>query len=674
MDSSTFQFTPLLVPIVGAAVVLTVLAIYTWRRQPRSAPGTGVFLALLILSSWWCYTYALELITTDPATMLLWIKLEWISIALLPVAWLLFALFYAGYPEKVNLRAIALLSVVPAVSIILAWTTPAHSLIYRNPNVRDAGNIVVFAAERGPAFYFHVVYSYLLVFIATVLIIRVWRRATGSQRQLAFIVAAGALLPFIGNAIYQFALLRGLPLYVDLTVPAFAFSAVLFAWGWFRLRFFDLMPELGEPINKATPIDPAIAAQTTQARSLSLVSMGLAVLFFLALAPILTLLLRGDPASQPLAAAYIGLYLFLLGVAVWRDGPYVPRAAGLTAVYLGLSLLDLRVSGLSPVVGFFLVAFAAFAAVLLPARLMIAAFVVGLIGLVLVAPAQNPPFQRDIYSFAYLLLSIAMTAGMLVVALVATRRDGRTLLRLSRELSRALETEREQLEMRVADRTRALETSAAVSRQLSTILDQSRLVREVVEQLRVAFSYYHVHVFLWDETIGALRMVGGTGEAGQAMLVMGHSIRPDQGLVGRAFSTNTPVVVPDVNQDPGWLPNRLLPSTQAELAVPITYGDEVLGVLDVQDSEVDGLGPADSQLLQTIAGQLAVALRNARLVAQIQQEAEQAALINTINRKIAQTTDIDGAIRVATRELSRALETEEAAIQLVINGGNGHEV
>ncbi|HRO25422.1 MAG TPA: GAF domain-containing protein, partial [Promineifilum sp.] len=188
-----------------------------------------------------------------------------------------------------------------------------------------------------------------------------------------------------------------------------------------------------------------------------------------------------------------------------------------------------------------------------------------------------------------------------------------------------------------------------------------------------AFSYYHVHIFLWDEALGALRMVGGTGEAGQAMLIMGHSLTPDVGLVGRAFSTNSPVVVPDVTQDPGWLPNRLLPDTRTELAVPITYGDEVMGVLDAQDSEVNGLGPDDSQLLQTIAGQLAVALRNARLLTQIQQEAEQAALINAINRKIAQTTDIEGAMRVAATELSRALEARETAVRLHVVGGNGHD-
>lgn len=672
MNSSTLQFTPFLVPVVGAGVVLTLLAFYAWRRG-GTAPGAGVFLALVLLSAWWCFTYALELITVDPATMLLWVKLEWVSIALLPVAWLLFALVYAGYQERVNLRFVALLLVLPALIILLAWTTPANTLLYVEVGVRDVGGFVVFDAERGPAFYLHVVYAYTLVLIATGFIVRVWRRSTQSQRRLAATVTAGAFLPIIGNVIYQIAVLADLPIYVDLTVPAFAFSAVLFAWGWFRLRLYDLVPELRDPIRSADRIDPATAAQTTQARSLNLVSLGLSILFFLALAPILTLLLRGDPAARPLAVVYVGLFLALLGIAVWRAGPYTLRAAGLTGVYLALGLLDLRISGLSPVVGFFLAAFAAFASVLLPVRLMVAAFVVGILGLALVPPAENVVFQRDAYTLGYLLLAVAMSAGMLSVALVATRRDNRTLLRFSRELARELEAERTQLEARVLERTRALETSAAVSRQLSTILDQSRLVREVVEQLRVAFAYYHVHVFLWDEAIGALRMVGGTGEAGQAMLVMGHTITPDVGLVGRAYSTRQPVIVADVNEDPDWLPNRLLPSTQAEIAVPITYGDEVLGVLDAQDSEVGGLGPADAQLLETIAGQLAVALRNARLVAQIQTEAEQAALINAINRKIAQTTDIGGAMRVAAMELARALEVREAVVRLDIKGGNGHD-
>ncbi len=673
MDITGWQFTAFLLPVVGAAVVSAMLAVYAWQQR-EDAPGTWVFILLLAVTAWWCFTYALELATTEPATMLLWVQLEWIAIALLPVAWLLFALVYSGRARLITPRNVLLLVIPPLVLIALAWTSPSHTLLYDNVGVRDNGSFVSFAADRGPAFYFHVIYSYALFLAAAFLMYGTWQRATGPQRRLSLIVFIGALLPFVGNAIYQFGLLTDRPIYVDLTVLAFAGSVVMFTWGWFRLRLADLVPDLVGPGTSIADADPTVLSLNTQRRTLNLISLGLAVLLFIAQVPILTLLFRDGPANWPFMVVYVVLSALSLSVFLWRRGRYSVRAAGLVAVFLGLTVLDLRINGLTPTAGLYLLTYAAFVAILFNGRTAGVALVLGGIGLVLAAPGEYEAPIRDIYSLTYLLLTFAMTVGLLLVALFALRRDSQTLLRRARRLTRELNLERTQLEQHVAERTRALETSATISRQLSTILDQAQLVREVVEQLRVAFAYYHVHIFLWDDVSQSLKMVGGTGEAGQAMLVMGHNLSPDQGLVGRAFRSNNPVVVPNVSRDPDWLPNRLLPGTRAEIAVPITYGDQVLGVLDVQDSDVNGLGAGDSQLLQTIAGQLAVALRNARLVAQIQQEAEQAALINTINNKIAQTIDMDGAIQVALTELSRALETSDATVRLDAAGGtNGHD-
>ncbi len=70
----------------------------------------------------------------------------------------------------------------------------------------------------------------------------------------------------------------------------------------------------------------------------------------------------------------------------------------------------------------------------------------------------------------------------------------------------------------------------------------------------------------------------------------------------------------------GWLPNPLLPDTKAELSVPIMLGAEgqVVGVLDVQADKVDGLDESDADLLRSLANQVAVAIRNARLFEQVE--------------------------------------------------------
>ncbi len=218
------------------------------------------------------------------------------------------------------------------------------------------------------------------------------------------------------------------------------------------------------------------------------------------------------------------------------------------------------------------------------------------------------------------------------------------------------------LEQRVDERTRALQTSAEVSRRLSTILDEQTLLNEVVGQVQGAFGYYHVHIYLVEEGRGegALRLLlaAATGEAGKVMLGSGHFISRGQGLVGRAAETHQPVLIADIHKDVYWLPNPLLPETRSELAIPILIGEAVLGVLDVQHNQVGGLTNTDVDLLQTVANQTAAALQNARAYQRAQRQAESETQVAAINQQIQGTTRIEDALQVAARELGRALKMD----------------
>jgi GAF domain-containing protein/HAMP domain-containing protein len=195
------------------------------------------------------------------------------------------------------------------------------------------------------------------------------------------------------------------------------------------------------------------------------------------------------------------------------------------------------------------------------------------------------------------------------------------------------------LEQRVADRTKALAISSEVSRRLSTILNQKELVIEVVEQVKEAFGYYHAHIYLVEGD--ELAMAGGTGDAGAAMLADGHKLPKGRGLVGRAAGSNEPVLVADTTQDPDWLPNPLLPETKSEVAIPISVGTQVLGVLDVQHDVTDGLGQEDVDALQSIANQVAVAIQNINQYEKTQKVAADLGVVANVGIATSTITEAD---------------------------------
>lgn len=176
------------------------------------------------------------------------------------------------------------------------------------------------------------------------------------------------------------------------------------------------------------------------------------------------------------------------------------------------------------------------------------------------------------------------------------------------------------LEARVAARTQRLAIVAGLGERLSAILDPEALLAEMVNQIKDHFGYYHAHVYLLDEGGERLIVTAGTGQAGAEMKARRHAIplNAPASLVARAARSGEIVSVANVRQAQDWLPNPRLPDTRSEMAVPIILEGQVVGVLDVQEDEIAGLDEGDASLLRSLANQVAVAIRNARLFNEVE--------------------------------------------------------
>jgi anti-anti-sigma regulatory factor/putative methionine-R-sulfoxide reductase with GAF domain len=157
-----------------------------------------------------------------------------------------------------------------------------------------------------------------------------------------------------------------------------------------------------------------------------------------------------------------------------------------------------------------------------------------------------------------------------------------------------------------------------VGQRVSGKLGLDALFSEIVTAIRDAFDYDGV--LLWLVDVGKERVVLETVAGEYAdILLRGISLAIGEGMTGQAAATGEAQVSGDVAENPHYI-QKAGETTRSELAVPITSGETVIGVLDMQSDQYDAFDDADVMLMETLADQLAVAIENARLYYKVQQE------------------------------------------------------
>lgn len=227
-----------------------------------------------------------------------------------------------------------------------------------------------------------------------------------------------------------------------------------------------------------------------------------------------------------------------------------------------------------------------------------------------------------------------------------------------------------------------LQVGAEVARDATSARDLENLLTRAVDLIRERFGFYHAGVFLVDPEGQYAVLTAATGEAGQELIRLGHSLRVGEvGIVGHVASTGVPRIALDVGSDSVYFQQPLLQETRSEMALPLKVGERIIGVLDVQSREDNIFDEEDVSALQTMADQLAIAIDNARLLKEVQRRAQaleglyETALVTT---SILETDVLlEGLYEQVKRLIDHDtfvaalydVETEEVAIALAIEDG-----
>ena len=198
-------------------------------------------------------------------------------------------------------------------------------------------------------------------------------------------------------------------------------------------------------------------------------------------------------------------------------------------------------------------------------------------------------------------------------------------------------------------------TSAASGTTLEEALETT------VKGLQVTLGGDRVSILLADRDRKILDVRASVGYSDDTGTVR---VRFDQGVTGWVATHRRPLRVDDVTSDPRYI--QVSSNTRSELALPLLYRNELLGVLNVESEQVAAYTENDQEMLGTLAGSLAAVIANARLLDQIRRQAERERLLYDVTSKIRRSTDIQTILSTTASELTKAIGAKSTQIKLSV--------
>ncbi len=218
-----------------AAIVCACIAGVAWRRR-KIGPIASTAALFMLATAWWGLTYAAHWSGLVQPGYLFWLDATYPGVVLVPAAFLAFALRFTGRGEWLTRKRIIILAVEPVVTLVLLWTDSFHNLFFAGMRSGNTSSIL----NGGLWFWVNAIYSYTLILIAFIIILRFAAKTRGVYRKQALLILLGSLFPWLSSIV---SVLNISPVSdLDLTPFGFTLTGIAFAYALFRLNLLNIVP------------------------------------------------------------------------------------------------------------------------------------------------------------------------------------------------------------------------------------------------------------------------------------------------------------------------------------------------------------------------------------------------------------------------------------------------
>ena len=180
-------------------------------------------------------------------------------------------------------------------------------------------------------------------------------------------------------------------------------------------------------------------------------------------------------------------------------------------------------------------------------------------------------------------------------------------------------TERKRAEEAIKKRNAQLELVHTVQNEIPLNMDMETILMSAAESIGKIFQYNKISVNLYDADTNEVVHIVGWNKAGTPT-PKGHRQKIGVGLIGKAAKLKKTIVANDVSKEPSYVVYYQT-KTKAELVIPLLVQDDLVGILDIQDTEKNVFTKEDVSILQSISSYISYVIEEKKSEEAIQREA-----------------------------------------------------
>ncbi len=234
----------------------------------------------------------------------------------------------------------------------------------------------------------------------------------------------------------------------------------------------------------------------------------------------------------------------------------------------------------------------------------------------------------------------------------------------------ALAVEGARLYNNMIKRADQLSALADINFSLSQILDLDQLLIEVVKIIHERFDIPFVNLFTVHP--GRKKIIYQAGSGKRSLKIktnaFAYDLNATKGIIPQVARSGQPILTNDIASEPLYKPSRMAPNeTKAELTIPIRFGDDVLGVLDLQSDHTNAFSGDDLDLFEGLASGVAVSIRNANIFRTERWRRQVADSFRDVAGLLSAEMALDDMLDNILVELEKILPCDSSAIWLVNN-------